>query len=65
MGGMVYRQPGPASRRSLQDALSTGRADLVSEAIIGLVLTDPDALWVQDQCVDLIHHEDDGVRGLP
>lgn len=63
MGGMDYREPDPATRRSLQDALSAGSADRISEAIIGLVLTDPDLFWLQDQCMGLLHHEDYRVRG--
>ncbi|WP_162799154.1 hypothetical protein [Nocardioides sp. 616] len=60
---MNYREPVPATRRSLGDALSSGSTDRISEALIGLVLTDPDLLWLQGQCLDLLHHEDDRVRG--
>lgn len=61
---MIYREPPPAGRDDLLDAVHGGNAEAIAEALLGVTTVDPDWRWVQNQCLALLRHESADVRAI-
>jgi hypothetical protein len=61
---MIYREPQPAGRDDLLDAVREGNAEEIAESLLGLTTNDPDWRWVQDRCLALLRHPSTDVRAI-
>jgi hypothetical protein len=61
---MEYHEPEPITRRAAQEAFAGGDARRIADALVAVTFSDPDWRWVQGECLVLLDHPSDEVRGL-
>jgi hypothetical protein len=61
---MQYQETLPISIEEAKEKLESNDSTCINDALIRLTYHDSDWQWVQDQCLQLIHHSDPAVRGL-
>jgi hypothetical protein len=59
-----YEAPKVATRDDLASALARGDDAATTSALLGLVYSDADWRWSQQQCIRLLDHRSSDVRGL-
>lgn len=59
---MKYVEPAPAGRGDLADAIASGDGPLIVSTLLGVVMSDPDWHWLQEQCFELLDHREVEVR---
>lgn len=59
-----YVEPPEASREAFAIALASGQATEIADALVGLVLSDPDWEFAEITCLALLGHSESQIRGL-
>ena len=59
---MEYRQLEPIERQEAERNLATGDTSLICETLLRIAFFEPDAIWAEGQCFELLGHSSSEVR---
>ena len=58
---MQYKDVEPISRQDAVSAFSSGSREAIQDALVRVVLHDPDWRWAQDTCIEYAKHDDPSI----